>query len=98
MSEKKYTGKKRETSWPERTSYKGHTIVITAARTPDDAAKARSATEGQALQIAIDGQPLEVLQIEPRRFESIRMPYRSYESPLDIARDVIDFDPAFRSR
>ena len=72
--EKKSTGKKRETSWPERTSYKGHTIVITAARTPDVAAKARSATEGQTLQIAIDGQPLEVLQIEPRRFESIRMP------------------------
>ena len=98
MNEKKSTGKKRETSWPERTTYKGRTIVITAAPTPDGEAKARSATEGQTLQVAIDGQPLDVLQTEPRRFESIRMPYRTYESPLDIARDVIDFDPAFRSR
>ena len=98
MSDKKSTGKKREASWPGRTTYKGRTIVITAAHTPDGAAKARSAAEGQMLQIAIDGQPLDVLQTEPRRFESIRMPYRTYESPLDIARDVIDFDPAFRSR
>ena len=55
--ERKTTGKKRETSWPERTTYKRRTIVV-PRRPPDVAAKARSATEGRTLQVAIDGQPL----------------------------------------
>ncbi|WP_299188198.1 hypothetical protein [uncultured Psychrobacter sp.] len=48
------------------------------------------------LKVEIDEKEFEVVELQEGLFESGLLPYSSYESPVDLAQDVIDYVSEFR--
>jgi hypothetical protein len=96
MTKKK--GKPNESQdYPLQETYKGRQITINA---PEEGPALESdIPEGAALLVVdIDDDSFEVLQEGPHSFQSIVLPYSIYESPLELARDAIDYVPRFKTR
>ncbi len=79
---------------PIRETYKGKEIVI---HSPEESRTlmASSPEHYQMLLIEIDSQRIEVLQEGSNEYHSVLLPYKAYESPLELAKDVIDYVPSF---
>ncbi len=83
-------------NYDKAVTYKGRTMTIRATgddRKPALGAEAPDAPE--QIVVVIDEQSF-VAQVEDGAYSSILMPYRSYDSPVDLAKDVIDYVPAFK--
>lgn len=50
------------------------------------------------LTVEIDEDSFDVIQTGPAEFESIILPYQTYDSPVELAKDAIDYVPRFQSR
>jgi hypothetical protein len=88
-------------AYPNRHKYKGREIVIKpqADALEATAASASALPEGAEvalLTVEIDGRPIEVLQEDREAFYSYYLPYQTYPTPLDLAKDVIDYVPSFK--
>ena len=97
MTKSKSPRKKEPKPYPLRETYKGREIVI---KSPEESRElgVKTAEEGEVLLVEIDKRPIEVLQQGPQEFFSIYLPYKTYPSPLDLAKDVIDYVPSFKSK
>ena len=80
----------------EAVTYKGRTITLRATRDRSKrVAKAAAPDVREQIVVEIDERTF-VAEVEDGAYSSILMPYRSYESPVDLAKDVIDYVPAFK--
>ena len=95
MKHSKSPGTEGKARYPMRKTYKGRKIVV---RSPEESLKLvkKAPDEGELLIIEIDGRPLEVLQKGRTEHHSAYLPYKAYSSPLDLAKDIIDYVPSFR--
>jgi hypothetical protein len=95
MTKKKGTPNESQ-EYPLQETYKGRQITIKA---PEEApALEAGIAEGAALLVVeIDDDSFEVLQEGPQSFQSIILPYSIYESPLELAKDAIDYVPRFKT-
>jgi hypothetical protein len=83
-------------NFDDAVTYKGRTITIRA--TGDDRTRTLEAAAPnlrEQVVVEIDDRSF-VAQVEDGAYSSILMPYRSYESPVNLAKDVIDYVPAFK--
>jgi len=104
QKERKEMAKQKESkAYPSSHKYKGREIVIKpkAQALEATAASAAALPEGAEvalLTVEIDGRPIEVLQEDAGAFYSYYLPYQTYPTALDLAKDVIDHVPSFKSR
>lgn len=94
---------KESKAYPSHHKYKGREIVIKpkvqALEAADVAAAALpEGAEAKLLTVEIDGRPIEVLQEDAQAFYSYYLPYQTYPTALDLAKDVIDYVPSFKSK
>jgi len=73
---------------PKKEIYKGREIVF---EIPDD-----DNYVGE-IRVEIDGQHLHVIRLEDGTYGAHLLPYSNYPSLLELAKDVIDKVPQFRS-
>lgn len=74
--------------------YKNRKIQISKP-TAESAKAAKAEKVPQRIKIAIDDSEFEVI-VEGGRFSSTLLPYGSYETPEALAKDVIDYVPAYK--
>ena len=72
-----------ETMAEQRETYRGRTIVVK--------------TVGGKPQVSIDNKAVEVLQEGPDKYVSDFLPYTSYPTLLELAKQVVDCVPDFKA-
>lgn len=96
--------------YPESTEYKGRKIKffdLSDSELPNSDLHGKKALEvekradkgqkhSRKLKVEVDDKEFEVVELQEGVFESGLLPYSSYESPVDLAQDVIDYVSEFR--
>ncbi len=91
--------------YPKSTEYKGRKIKFSDLHDSDLPNKAALSVEErsdksqvplQILKVEIDDKAFEVRELRDGSFKSTILPYASYSSPIDLAKDVIDNVSEFR--
>jgi len=89
--------KSRKSPKTGKSSYKGRAIRVHKPQRIDFAGL-YDESDIRTVAVEIDDRSIEIFRMEKEEYESTLIPYRSYKSPLDLVRDIIDYEPSFQRR
>jgi hypothetical protein len=83
----------------QKETYKGFEIVVESGEgaAPAGAAAAPAMAAAPPQKLTIDGMEVDVTMVEPNVFITSYLPHTAYQSPVDLAKAVIDHTEEFNA-